>query len=157
MANKYPNIRSEKASDILDSLRRKGLRLYTCEKEEIILLGMRNVIHHNAYATEKQILDAEPILNAIHLIPAGYYNQANNEWPVTDEGDLVCKDRHYLIEKERLTEMGWNINWISHMAEKNWVNLNSFIPAYLLALKRAGVKTLTIDVDHNQICPLSEE
>ena len=157
MANKYPNISSKKAADILDSLRRKGLRLYTCEKEEITLLGMRNVIHHNAFATEKQILDAEPILNAIHLIPAGYYNEANNEWTVTDEGDLVCKDRHYLIEKERLTEMGWNINWISHMAEKNWVNLNSFTPAYLLALKRAGVKTLTIDVDHNQICPFSEE
>ena len=157
MKQKYPNIQSKEAIELLDCLRRRGIQLPTCDKEEFNILGIRNVIYHGAFATEKQILDAKPVIQALRLIPAGYYNEANNEWTVTDEGDLVCKDRHYLIEKERLTEMGWNINWISHMAEKKWVNLNSFIPAYLLALKRAGVKTLTIDVDHNQICHFSEE
>lgn len=62
------------------------------------------------------------------------------DWEVSEEGDLYCDDASYYIGAERLgTE-----NWLCHMAGKKWVNFNTFIPAYIEACRRAGVKTVKI-------------
>lgn len=61
------------------------------------------------------------------------------DWKITKEGDLEHLNRYY-IEAYRLgTE-----NWLDHMREKNWVDMNKFIPAYIEACRRAGVKTVKI-------------
>jgi len=61
------------------------------------------------------------------------------EWRISDRGDIEHKKNGYYIEKERLAE-----NWLEHMAEKKWVDMNTFVPAYAEACHRAGVKTVKI-------------
>lgn len=62
------------------------------------------------------------------------------EWKITPEGDLEHAKFDYFIESYRLgTE-----NWLEHMAGKTWVNLNTFVPAYLEACHRAGITSVKI-------------
>jgi hypothetical protein len=60
------------------------------------------------------------------------------EWRITEDGDLEHINRYY-IEKERLAE-----NWLDHMREKKWNDMNKFVPAYLEACRRAGVKMVKV-------------
>ena len=60
------------------------------------------------------------------------------DWTITDDGDLEHRN-HYYIEKERLGE-----NWLGHMREKTWVDMNTFVPAYIEACRRAGVKAVKV-------------
>ena len=62
------------------------------------------------------------------------------EWEISPEGDLCHKKMNYHIYSNQLHEK----NWILQMMEKGWCNLNAFIPAYLEACRRAGIKELTI-------------
>jgi len=64
------------------------------------------------------------------------------QWIIDKFGNLECPEEDYFIDKERLQEG----DWIRHLQAKIWVNMNDFIPAYLKALKRAGIKTLEMDV-----------
>lgn len=132
--------KQSKALKILSSLKKRGMFIPTCEKEEKEILGIHTTVIHGAYATEEQIEQAEAALKAISIIPAGDYCETEQDWQITPEGDLYHKEMDYLIEKERLTEM----NWIKHMAGKTWVNMNSFIPAYFKTLEEAGYKNLPI-------------
>jgi len=64
-------------------------------------------------------------------------------WEIEDDGTLtdVRRGRYqYEIEPGRLTEG----DWITHLAKKGWVDLNSFIPAYFEALAKQGIKEITI-------------
>ena len=62
------------------------------------------------------------------------------DWEVSPSGDMYCADASYHIAAERLgTE-----NWLDHIAGKTWVNLNTFIPVYIEACRRAGIKTVKI-------------
>lgn len=63
------------------------------------------------------------------------------DWTVDEDGALVNKEKAYEISPDQLLNKK---DWILHVMKKPWVNLNSFIPAYLLALKRLGVKTAQI-------------
>lgn len=66
-------------------------------------------------------------------------------WKVSNKGTLTCKRDNgftYDIHFDRLTEN----NWIQHMREKIWVDMNDFIPAYFEALRRRGIKELTIKI-----------
>ena len=63
------------------------------------------------------------------------------DWTVEGDGTLVNKEKGYAIGPDQLLEQK---DWILHMMGKPWVNLNSFIPAYLLALKRLGIKNAEI-------------
>lgn len=58
------------------------------------------------------------------------------DWVVSESGDMDYKDGTYIISDDTL-HMG---NWILHMSEKSWVNMNDFIPAYLQAMKNAGLQ-----------------
>jgi len=48
-----------------------------------------------------------------------------NDWVITTYG-IECLDKYYPIEKYRLYE----VQWLPHMAEKNWINLNDFACAF---------------------------
>lgn len=53
-----------------------------------------------------------PLKHIIQLCPP--------QWAICDDGVYATKDAPYKIAARRLTE-----NWISHMAEKSWVDINS--------------------------------
>jgi len=67
-------------------------------------------------------------------------------WYVEENGYLYYKDQMkpveimYDLDEKRLKEQ----DWILHMLEKRWCNMNDFIPAYLHACKNAGIQILTI-------------
>jgi hypothetical protein len=45
----------------------------------------------------------------------------------------------YVIPAGRLGE-----NWLEHMSEKCWVNMNTFVTAYIRACHLAGIKSVQI-------------
>lgn len=59
------------------------------------------------------------------------------DWTVEEDGTLINKRMGYEIGPDQLRDQN---DWILHLMEKPWVNLNSFIPAYFLALRRLGIK-----------------
>lgn len=62
------------------------------------------------------------------------------EWTVEPDGSMVHNGRpFYEITGARLEE-----NWLEHMSEKTWVDMNTFVPAYITACYRAGVKSVEI-------------
>lgn len=62
------------------------------------------------------------------------------EWDISPEFDITHRQSGYLIQGDRLVEK----DWILHMSEKRWVDLNTFIPAYFEALRRLGCKEVTV-------------
>lgn len=68
----------------------------------------------------------------------------NDQWRVTDYGiEAVYPPAPvaYHIAKSRLSEL----DWLEHMAEKPWVNIEAFIEAYEKALEiHKGQYTATI-------------
>lgn len=71
-----------------------------------------------------------------------------DKWKVTDEGHLVTAvpDRGvYEIYKDSLDED----DWFLHLMTKA-INWNSFIPAYLEACKRAGIKEVKIKTTYDK-------
>ena len=76
----------------------------------------------------------EAIANAV---PAW---QEQTDWTISSRGDLENKKWAYLIQAGQLREK----DWILHMMEKKWCNLNTFIPAYFEACSRAGIKEMSI-------------
>ena len=67
-------------------------------------------------------------------------NPWEKEWAVSKDGDISHKGNEYVIASFRLGRE----NWLGHMAEKRWVDLNTFIPAYIEACRRAGVTLVKI-------------
>lgn len=63
-----------------------------------------------------------------------------DEWVITVSNDLKHTGTNYLIPADRLTEE----DWILHLMEKRWFDLNTFIPAYFEALRRAGHKSVEV-------------
>lgn len=62
-------------------------------------------------------------------------------WDVT-EGGLEHKENGYFIATERLTEP----NWIAHLTEKTWLDMNDFIPTYFQRLNELGIHKLDIHI-----------
>lgn len=63
------------------------------------------------------------------------------DWTIEEDGALVNKRMGYEISPDQLRDQD---DWILHLMEKPWVNLNSFIPAYFLALRRLGIKDAVV-------------
>jgi len=62
------------------------------------------------------------------------------KWKVYRNGDINFDNGYYFIDANRLkTE-----DWILHLMEKGWVDMNDFIPAYFQALQNIGVKHIKI-------------
>lgn len=62
------------------------------------------------------------------------------KWKVEPSGDMIYDGGRYAIYDNRLT---WD-EWILHLTSKGWIDWNDFIPAYLQALRNAGIQKLSI-------------
>lgn len=62
------------------------------------------------------------------------------DWEISPKGDLCHKKMGYNIYNNQLNQN----DWILHMMEKGWCDLNTFIPAYFEACRRAGINSLKI-------------
>lgn len=62
------------------------------------------------------------------------------KWKVFKNGDIDFDNGRYFIDGNRLDHE----DWILHLIEKDWANMNDFIPAYFQALQNIGVKYLKI-------------
>ena len=62
-----------------------------------------------------------------------------NDWKVQKDGTMLHEDPYYCIEGYRLAE-----NWLEHMKGKRWVNMSTFVDAYIRACYAAGVKNVQI-------------
>lgn len=62
-----------------------------------------------------------------------------SDWAVDQYGNMEHKKTGYCITHERLDE-----NWLEHMSEKTWVNMNTFVRAYIRACYLANVKKVSI-------------
>lgn len=60
------------------------------------------------------------------------------EWEVNRNGDITHKYNGYHIPGERLA----GENWLSHMADKTWVDMNTFFPAFQEACYRRGLNNI---------------
>jgi len=56
------------------------------------------------------------------------------EWHVTAEGDIIHLPTNFTIRSHDIA----GTDWLSRMAEKNWVDMNTFYPAYREACHRKG-------------------
>jgi hypothetical protein len=76
------------------------------------------------------------------------------QWKVTPTGMTTLDGSDYWIEKSRLgdvrkhvTKEGRDISdWMLHMAEKNWVDIDDFIAAWCVAVAVHNVRVDTIDM-----------
>ena len=71
--------------------------------------------------------------------PDDYY-WFNRDWALSADGDMIQVEEDYIIDHERLEES----DWFLHLMEKGWFDANTFLPAYLEACVRAGLKMATI-------------
>lgn len=60
----------------------------------------------------------------------------NRQWVVTDAGLAPIDGNYPTITAERLLEMDHRglYDWLPHMANKSWVDLNAFVEAFKEAL-----------------------
>lgn len=71
--------------------------------------------------------------------------QINKDWLVSRTGDLIGgMNFGYGIFDYQGGE-----TWIPHMAEKKWVDLHTFIPAYIEALCRRGHKRYRLKLSYH--------
>ena len=52
-------------------------------------------------------------------------------WVIEKDGTMLHDNPYYYIEGRYLTAT----DWIQHMAAKNWVNIKTFLHAYLVACR----------------------
>lgn len=63
------------------------------------------------------------------------------DWTVEQDGTMIHNGTpYYYIEPYSLTEE----DWVLHMMEKNWVDLNTFFPAYFHACRLAGRNVVNV-------------
>lgn len=62
------------------------------------------------------------------------------KWKVYQNGDIDFDNGHYFIDGSRLQDE----DWIYHLLEKNWVNMNDFLPAYFQALKNIDIELIQV-------------
>ena len=62
------------------------------------------------------------------------------KWKVYQNGDIDFDNGYYFIDGSRLLDE----DWIYHLLEKNWVNMNDFLPAYFQALKNIDIELIQV-------------
>lgn len=62
------------------------------------------------------------------------------KWKVEPNGEMNYDDGRYVIFGSDLEQD----DWILHLTSKGWIDWNDFIPAYLQALRNAGIQKLSI-------------
>jgi len=71
--------------------------------------------------------------------PDGYH-WFNRDWAISDDGSMIQVEEDYPIHHSRLEEN----DWFLHLMEKAWFDANTFIPAYLEACARSGLKNVVV-------------
>jgi hypothetical protein len=66
------------------------------------------------------------------------------KWAVSENGDLTYNNERYVIDQKNIIDD----DWLLHIMDKNWIDLNDFIPAYFEALKRCGIKKQLIKISY---------
>lgn len=64
------------------------------------------------------------------------------KWEVRKNGDMIYDKGRYAIYSTQIS----NDDWLLHIYEKKWNDFNEFIPAYLQALRNAGIKKLEMKI-----------
>lgn len=64
----------------------------------------------------------------------------NNDWFLSPKGDMYSPFGRYEIVASRLKEDDWCL----HLSDKTWYDENTFLPAYLEACRRAGIREVKI-------------
>lgn len=147
----------------IEALAKKGIK-YEVPAVSTVTFSHKGTIEvhrefHTGDETNRNPLDIT--LDRLRIIPAADYAEPagevryfpktdadvdiRNDWTVGADGSLRNEARGYEISAQQLLN---EKNWIIHMAEKPWVNMNSFIPAYLKALARLGRKTFEIQTSY---------
>ena len=65
--------------------------------------------------------------------------QKFGKWEVSETGDMIWDGARYAIYDYQLTKNDWFI----HLSGKRWIDWNEFIPAYIQALKHAGIREVS--------------
>lgn len=65
------------------------------------------------------------------------FGQFNRDWLLTRRGDML-NVVGYSISSDSLTHE----DWLLHLMAKRWFDANTFLPAYMEALRRAGVREM---------------
>lgn len=68
-----------------------------------------------------------------------YYKEFNRDWYLSHDGAMLHTNG-YPISAIQITED----DWLLHLMEKTWFDANTFLPAYFEALRRKGIKSVTI-------------
>ena len=66
------------------------------------------------------------------------------DWTFSKTGDLTSTKTGYCVTCDRLTEP----DWILHMSEKTWVDMNTFVPAFFRALEVSGHRSVRITTSY---------
>lgn len=72
------------------------------------------------------------------------YEQFNEDWALSPEGDMSFHNDRYYISHDRLKED----DWILHLMGKGWFDANTFLPAYFEACRRNGIKVVKIRIQY---------
>lgn len=72
------------------------------------------------------------------------YEEYNNDWFLTPDGDMFNAWSDYEIDSDRLDED----DWILHCMSKRWFDANTFIPAYFEACRRKGLKFVQMRISY---------
>lgn len=89
------------------------------------------------------IYDSTPV--RVRGEPLGAVWWQGRQWAVTSDG-IEARDGSYVIEAGRVIENLEPYSWVRHMAAKNWVDLEDFATAWLVAValhtsaRRAALK-----------------
>ena len=67
------------------------------------------------------------------------FEQYNSEWWLSEAGDMYG-GYYSFINAERLNEQ----DWLLHLMGKKWFDANTFLPAYMEACRRAGLREVKI-------------
>lgn len=65
-------------------------------------------------------------------------------WYIKEDGGIYCPEHDYEIDKDELEED----DWILHLQTKGWFSFELFMPVYLEACRRAGIKKLNIRISY---------
>lgn len=105
------------------------------ERSSIIRFSDMEILPRKTRDDHPVAIDSTPVkVRGEALAPIWWRGR---QWAVTEFG-LECLDGTYPIEKSRLREGLEKHCWPEHMTEKNWVNADDFITAWLVALAMHG-------------------
>lgn len=117
------------------SVNKANYKDYLCDMEESVKRGNTII---PAWKDRKSATPTEELTNV------ETWERFNDDWWLSDAGDMWNGKGCYAIYENRLAEG----DWLLHLMGKVWFDANTFIPAYFDACRRVGIKKVTINIDY---------